>query len=125
MERAVAFSAICGAIVVIAAVAYLLRRRRELRIKRTLQEPLEEYFQGKISVNQLSQSALQTAGPHYVGGAKFYSFVARAYQHAADARSGGPDFREEEELVRLLGDLKRELGLPDRYKIEAWRPGRE
>jgi hypothetical protein len=31
---------------------------------------------------------------------------------------------DEEELLRLLGDLKREFGVPDRYKFEG-RPRRE
>ena len=31
---------------------------------------------------------------------------------------------DEKELLRLLGDLKREFGVPDRYKFEG-RPRRE
>ena len=55
----------------------------------------------------------------------FFSLAASAFQHATDAiPAKQANSKEEEQLVRLLGDLKREFGVPDRYKFEG-RPGRE
>jgi len=32
---------------------------------------------------------------------------------------------DERRLLTSLADLKNEFGLPDRYRIEGWRAGRE
>jgi hypothetical protein len=49
-----------------------------------------------------------------------------ASQHATDVRRSmqANSKEDEKELLRLLGDLKREFGVPDRYKFEG-RPRRE
>ena len=56
----------------------------------------------------------------------FFSLAASAFQHATDVkRAKHASFKEEDELMRLFGDLKhREFGVTDRYKLEE-RPGRE
>ena len=87
---------------------------------------LEEYFQGRMPVGQLGQRARAIASRGFFGGPTFLSLAASAFQHATDVKRAkqANSKEDEEELVRLLGDLKREVGVTDRYKLEE-RPGRE
>ena len=50
-----------------------------------------------------------------------------AFQRAADAQLARHphNVADENRLLRSLAALKEEFGLPDLYRIEAWRPGRE
>ena len=50
-----------------------------------------------------------------------------AFQRAADAHLAHyPHTKEDEsKLLRSLAALKEEFGLPDLYRTEVWRPGRE
>ena len=78
-----------------------------------------------MPVGQLGQRARAIASREFFGGPTFLSLAASAFQHATDVkRAKQANSKEEEELVRLFGDLKREFGVPDRYKLEE-RPGRE
>ena len=109
-----------GAIFVI--VVYWNRR---LRTVRRIDDLLEEYFQGRMPVGQLSQRARVIASRGFFGGPTFLSLAASAFQHAIDVkRAKQANSKDEEELMRLFGNLKREFGVPDRYKLEG-RPGRE
>jgi hypothetical protein len=86
---------------------------------------LEEYFQGRMPVGQLGQRARAIASRGFFGGPRFLSLAASAFQHPTDLkRAKQTNFKGEEELVRLFGDLKREFGVTDRCKLEE-RPGRE
>ena len=53
--------------------------------------------------------------------------MTAAFQRAAAARLAHYQHTvvDENKLLRSLAALKGELGLPDLYRIEAWRPGRE
>jgi len=109
-----------GAIFVI--VVYWNRR---LRTARRIDDLLEEYFQGRMPVGQLGQRARAIASREFFGGSTFFSLAASAFQHATDVkRAKQANSKQEEEVMRLFGDLKREFGVPDRYKLER-RPGRE
>ena len=108
-----------------AIVAFVIYWNRRLRTARRIDDLLEEYFQGRMPVGQLGQRARAIASREFFGGPTFLSLAASAFQHATDAkRAKHANSKEEEELVRLLGDLKREFGVTDRYKLEG-RPGRE
>ena len=62
----------------------------------------------------------------FTGSAAFYALVTGAFQRVANAQLGHPYAVEDQnKLLRSLAALKEELGLPDLYRIEAWRPGRE
>ena len=88
---------------------------------------MERLWSGFCSpVGQLGQHTRAIASRGFFGGPTFLSLAASAFQHATDvkrAKQVNPK-EDEEKLMRLLGDLKREFGLPDRYKLEG-RPGRE
>ena len=79
-----------------------------------------------MPVGQLGQRARAIASREFFGGPGYFSLAASAFQPATDVkRSKQANSKEDEdELMRLLADLKREFGVTDRYKLEE-RPGRE
>ncbi len=111
---------------ILAFVIYWNRRLRTARrIDKLLGELLEEYFQGRMPVDQLGQRTRAIASRAFFGGPTFFALAASAFQHATDVkRAKQANSKEEDELMRLFGDLKREFGVPERYRLEE-RPGRE
>jgi hypothetical protein len=107
------------------AVYFLWNRRR--RAKRLAMELLKGYFQGDIDARQFARRMRESGEYGFTGGAEFYVLVTGAFQRAADAHlAHHPHTNEgESKLLRSLAALKEEFGLPDCYRIEAWRPGRE
>jgi hypothetical protein len=82
-------------------------------------------YSGRMPVGQLGQHARAIASRGFFGGPTFLSLAASAFQHAIEVkRAKQANSKEEEELMRLFGDLKHEFGVPERYKLEV-RPGRE
>ncbi len=123
MDRVTAL--IWGLIALGAILAFVIYWNRRLHTLRWIDDLLEEYFQGRMPVGELGQRARAIASREFFGGPTFFSQTAAAFQRATDAkRTKQANSKDEEELVRLVGDLKREFGVPDRYKSE-WRPGRE
>ena len=108
-----------------AAVYFLWNRRR--RAKRLTMELLKGYFQGDIDARQFARRMRESGDYGFTGGAEFYALVTGAFQRAADAQLAHHSHTKEVEskLLRSLAALKEEFGLPDCYRIEAWRPGRE
>ena len=108
-----------------AMLAFVIYWNRRLRTARRIDDLLEEYFQGRMPVGQLGRQARPIASRGFFGGPTFLSLAASAFQHAIDVkRAKHATSEEEEDLMRLFGNLKREFGVPDRYKLEG-RPGRE
>jgi hypothetical protein len=109
-----------------AMLAFVVYWNRRLRTARRIHDLLEEYFLGRMPVGQLGERARAVASSAFFGGPTFFSLAASAFQQATDvSRAKEANSREDEdELMRLLADLKREFGVPDRYKFEG-RPGRE
>jgi hypothetical protein len=108
-----------------AAVYFLWNRRR--RAKRLVMELLKGYFQGDIDARQFALRMRESGEYGFTGGAEFYALVTGAFQRAADALLAHHPHTNEDEskLLRSLAALKEEFGLPDCYRIEPWRPGRE
>ena len=123
MDRVTAI--VWGLVALGAILAFVIYRNRRLRTARRIDELLEEYFQGRMPVGQLGQRVRAIAGRGFFGGPTFLSIAASAFQHAIDVkRAKQANSKDEEELMRLFGNLKREFGVPERYKLEE-RPGRE
>ena len=124
MDRVTAI--VLGVAALGAMLAFVIYWNRRLRTAQRMHDLLEEYFQGTIPVGQLGQRARAIASSAFFGGPAFFSLATSAFQHATDAsRAKQANSKEDEdELMRLLADLKREFGVPDRYKFEG-RPGRE
>jgi hypothetical protein len=108
-----------------AAVYFLWNRRR--RAKRLTMELLKGYFHGDIDARQFARRMRESGDYGFTGGAQFYALVTGAFQRAADAQLPHHSHTKEVEskLLRSLAALKEEFGLPDCYRIEAGRPGRE
>ena len=108
-----------------AAVYFLWNRRR--RAKRLTMELLKGYFQGDIDARQFARRMRESGDYGFTGGAEFYALVTGAFQRAADAQLAHHPYTNDGEsrLLRSLAALKEEFGMPDCYRIEPWRPGRE
>ena len=117
------FAAIVWGFVALGGIlALVIYRNRRLRTSRRIDDLLEEYFQGKMPVGQLGQHARAIARRGFFGGPTFLSLAASAFQHAIDVkRAKQANSKEEEELVRMFGDLKREFGVPERLSHDFWR----
>jgi hypothetical protein len=107
------------------AVYFLWGRRR--RAKRLTIELLNGYFQGSIDALQFARRLRESGDYGFTGSADFYALVTAAFQRATDAQLAhhAHSIEDENKLLRSLAALKEEFGLPDLYRIEAWRPGRE
>ena len=119
---------------VAAVLAGLMRKRRfyflwncRRRAKRLTTELLKGYFQGDIDARQFARRVRELGDYSFTGGAEFYASATAAFQRAADAQLAHyPHTKEDEsKLLRSLAALKEEFGLPDLYRTEAWRSGRE
>ena len=123
MDRVTAI--VWGLIALGAILAFAVYRNRRLRTAQRIDDLLKEYFQGRMPVGQLGQRARAIASRGFFGGPTFLSLAASAFQHAIDVnRAKQANSKEEDELMRLFGNLKGEFGVPDRYQFEG-RPGRE
>ena len=108
-----------------AAVYFLWSGRR--RAKRLTIELLDGYFQGDIEARQFARRLCESGDYGFTGDAEFFALMTGAFQRAADAQLAHHPHTvaDENRLLRSLAALKEEFGLPDLYRIEAWRPGRE
>ena len=107
---------------------YWAHRRRQLHFRRQLlMELFKAYFNGDVPTDQLDRRAQQIVSRHFVQSHEFYSLAVAAFQRAMDATLARRPHTEKDEkkLFGLMATLKNVFGLPDLYRIEAWRPGRE
>jgi hypothetical protein len=90
-------------------------------------ELLNGYFQGDIDARQFARRMRESGDYGFTGDAEFYALVTAAFQRAADAQLAHHSHTKEDEskLLRSSAALKEELGLPDLYRTEAWRLGRD
>jgi hypothetical protein len=118
-----------GVILVVAAgiAVWLVRRRGQLRAQQKVRALLADYFNGDMSVEQLSRRSRDIASRRFLSSPEVQAIAWAAFQHAADAKSDAlaHSGAEADRLMRALGELKKEFGLPDRYRNEGWRAGRE
>ncbi len=125
MDRVTVVIIVLAVLAVGSAVVYFLRNCRR-RAKRLTMELLKGYFQGDIDARQFARRMHESGDYGFTGSAEFYALVTGGFQRVADAQLGHPYAVEDQnKLLRSLAALKEELGLPDLYRIEAWRPGRE
>ena len=126
MDRVTVVIIVLAVLVVGSAAVYFLWNRR-CRAKRLTMELLKGYFQGDIDARQFARRMRESGEYGFTGGAEFYALVTGAFQRAADAQLAHHSHTKEVEskLLRSLAALKEEFGLPDCYRTEAGRPGRE
>ena len=126
MDRVTVVIIVLAVLVVGSAAVYFLWNRRR-RAKRLTMELLKGYFQGDIDARQFSRRMRESGDYGFTGGAEFYALVTGAFHRAADAQLAhhAHIMEDESKLLRSLAALKEEFRLPDCYRIEPWRPGRE
>ena len=109
------------------AAAVFVRWLRVRRASRRLAELLSAFFAGDLPLDQLSARASEAVGQSFLGSGECQAVVQAAFQRAAQSKLA-PDahpLAAEKALLAALARVKAEFGLPDRYQVEAWRPGRE
>ena len=119
-----------GAAALIAALlvaAYIVHWLRLRETKRRMGEFLAKYFNGDLPFDQLAQRAREVASRRFMGSPECQALVQAAFQRAAEAKLAGKahSLEIEKELLAALANVKSEFGLPDRYRSEGWRVGRE
>jgi hypothetical protein len=126
MDRVTVVIIVLAVLAVGSAAVYLLWNRRR-RAKRLTMELLNGYFQGDIDARQFARRMRESGDYGFTGDAEFYALVTAAFRRAADAQlAHHPHTKEDEsKLLRSSAALKEELGLPDLYRTEAWRLGRD
>ena len=107
-------------------VIILVRRARRRRAERRMREFLESYFDGDTSLEQLTQSARSSASREFLHSSRFFALAVAAFQRAvSDHLAQGRSADDERRLMGRLAALKTTFGLPDLYRTEGWRAGRE
>jgi hypothetical protein len=115
-----------AALAAVIIVFFFAGRLRRMRAKGPMMELLNAYFRGEASLDQIARRA-RDVGPRYAGSDEFQSLAVAAFQGAADSKlvHEAHSLKDESRLLHLLAALRTEFGLPERYKIEGWRAGRE
>jgi hypothetical protein len=120
---------IAGAALIVAllVVGYFIRWLRLRESKRRKGECLAGYFNGDLPLDQLAQLAPEIASRRFIGSPECQALVQAAFHRAAEAKlfSNAHSLEIEKQLLAALADVKSEFGLPDRYRSEGWRAGRE
>jgi hypothetical protein len=119
-----------GAAVLIAALLialYVIRGVRLRATKRRMGEFLAGYFNGDLPLDQLARRAREVASRSFLGSPECQALVQGAFQRSAEAKLAGNahSLETEKHLLTALADVKAEFGLPERYRSEGWRAGRE
>jgi hypothetical protein len=119
-----------GAAALVAALlvtAYIIRWFRLRQTKRRMGEFLAGYFNGDLPFDQLAWRAREVASRSFLGSPECQALVQAAFQRSAEAKLAGKlhSLEVEKKLLTALADVKSEFGLPDRYRSESWRAGRE
>jgi hypothetical protein len=117
---------IAAFVIAILLCAFVVWRHRRNRAKRLIGELLKGYFNGRMTVDQVGRRAREITSRRFLGGPEFFALAHVAFQQAADGTLAQGYSREvERRLLSLSAALANEFGLPDRYRTEGWRAGRE
>jgi hypothetical protein len=127
-ERRVVIAGVAAALIAaLLIVAYFIRWLRLRETKRQMGECLARYFNGDLPLDRLAQLARETASRRFMGSPEFQALVQSAFHRAAEAKLFGnaPSLEIEKQLLAALADVKSEFGLPERYRNDGWRAGRQ
>jgi hypothetical protein len=126
-ERSVINAGAAALIAALLVVAYFIRWLRLRQTKRRMAECLAEYFNGDLPLDRLVQLAQEIASRRFMGSPECQALVQAAFHCAAEAKLSGQahSLEVEKQLLAALADVKLEFGLPERYRSEGWRAGRE
>ena len=126
-NRPVINIAVAALVATLLVASYLVRWLRLRRMKRRLGKLLAGYFNGELPREQLAQRGRQVASRSFMGSPECQALVQTAFQRSAEAKLAGKahSLETEKQLLAALADVKADFGLPDRYRSEGWRAGRE
>jgi hypothetical protein len=128
MDEGTAIKVVAPALIAaLLVVAYLTRWHRLRETKRRMGECLAGYFNGDLPLDQLARRAREIASWRFMGSPECQALVQAAFQRSAEAKLAGKAYSSqiEKQLLIALADVKTEFGLPDRFRSEGWRAGRE
>jgi hypothetical protein len=92
-----------------------------------MEQFLAEYFNGDLPLDQLARRAREVASRSFIGSRDCQALVQAAFQRSAEAKLASKTYslEIEKQLLAALADVRSEFGLPERYRSEGWRAGRE
>jgi hypothetical protein len=126
-ERTAINLGVVALVAVALILAYVIRRMRLREATRRIGELLPGYFNGEVSLDQLARRAHEVASRSFLGGPECQALVQAAFHRAAQAKLAGAAYSldAEKKLLTELAAVRSEFGLPERYRSEGWRAGRE
>src|SRR6516225_3020809 len=118
---------VAALVLVFLIAAYVVRRLSVRKAERRMSEIVTAYFNGDLPLDELARRSRERASWSFIGGPQCQALVQAAFQRAAETKLAGAaaSLDVEKKLLNALADLKSEFGLPERYKSEGWRAGRE
>jgi len=118
---------VAALVLVFLIAAYVVRRLSVRKAERRMSEIVTAYFNGDLPLDELARRSRELASWSFIGGPQCQALVQAAFQRAAETKLAGAAASQdvEKKLLNALADLKSEFGLPERYKSEGWRAGRE
>jgi len=128
MDKRIAINlAVAALVAALLIAAYIIHWLRLRQTKQRIEQFLAEYFNGDLPLDQLARRAREVAGRSFIGGQDCQALVQAAFQRSAEAKLAGEAYSLEIEkrLLAALADVRSEFGLPERYRSEGWRAGRE
>jgi hypothetical protein len=90
-------------------------------------EVLAGYFNGDLPLDQLAGRTREIASRSFIASPECQALVQAAFQRATEAKLVGKahSLEVEKRLLTALAAVRAEFGLPERYRNEGWRAGRE
>jgi hypothetical protein len=128
MDETIAARLGFAAFVAVAVIVFYVIRGLRLRaVRRRIGECLAGYFSGDLALDQFAQRAREAASRRFMGSPECQALVQAAFQRAAEAKLAGREHSldVEKRLLGALAAVREEFGLPERYRNEGWKAGRE
>jgi hypothetical protein len=128
MDKRIAINlAVAALVAALLIAAYIIHWLRLRQTKQRMEQFLAEYFNGDLPLDQLARRAREVASRSFIGSRDCQALVQAAFQRSAEAKLVGEAYSLEIEkrLLAALADVRSEFGLPERYRSEGWRAGRE
>ncbi|HEY1863578.1 MAG TPA: hypothetical protein VGG77_07805 [Roseiarcus sp.] len=128
MDKRIAINlGVAALVAALLVAAYIIHWLRLRQTKQRMEEFLAQYFNGDLPLDQLARRAREVASRSFIGSRDCQALVQAAFQRSVEAKLAGKAYSLviEKQLLAALADVRSEFGLPERYRSEGWRAGRE
>ncbi|MBV9288966.1 MAG: hypothetical protein JO288_14315 [Hyphomicrobiales bacterium] len=127
MDDIAARAGAAGLFLAIVVAGYLVYRLLLARARLRAQALFKAYFQGQVTAQEMGERARRLPGHRLLPSSELLALATAAFHGAVNEKlQRKPPLSEDtDRLMRTLAALKLELGLPDLYRVEGWRAGRE